>query len=106
MRLTPILLFLLLLLASSVPGQNINMAHPEEVRAQRPVTPDDIRERVNNRQFQQDTKELGDLCASLPADLDHLRQGTLSKDLLDKLKRVEKLSKRVREELTRSPRVQ
>jgi hypothetical protein len=41
------------------------------------------------------------LCASVPSDMDGVKQGLLSKDVVEKLKRVEKLSKRVREQLTR-----
>jgi hypothetical protein len=35
--------------------------------------------------------------------MDHVNQGLLSKDALEKLKRMEKLSKRVREELAQTP---
>jgi hypothetical protein len=56
---------------------------------------------VGDLQFQKDSKELSELCASVPADMDRIRQGLLPKGMIDKLKRVEKLSKRVREQLTR-----
>ena len=61
-----------------------------------------MRTRVNNLQLQQDAKELAELCAALPKDMDGVKQGLLSKDVLERLKRVEKLSKRVREELMRT----
>jgi len=51
-------------------------------------------------QLQKDAKELAGLCASVSDDMDHVKQGILSKDALEKLKRMEKLSKRVREELS------
>jgi len=57
--------------------------------------------RLNNVQLQKDARELSDLCASIPPDMDGIKRGLLSKDVLDKLKRVEKLSKRLREELAR-----
>jgi hypothetical protein len=47
-------------------------------------------------------KELAGLCASVSDDMGHVKQGLLSKDALEKLKRMEKLSKRVREELTQT----
>ncbi len=93
------LLLGLLLVALPVRSQNVNMGHPEEISAQKLPSPEDIRARVANAQFQKDAKEFAELCASIPADMDGLRQGVLSRDLLEKLKRVEKLSKRVRQGL-------
>jgi hypothetical protein len=57
---------------------------------------------MSNLQLQKDAKELAELCASVASDMDGVKQGLLSKDVLEKLKRVERLSKRVREQLTRS----
>ena len=47
-----------------------------------------------------DAQELAELSALIHADVDRANQGVLSKDLIDKLKRVEKLSKQLRNELT------
>ena len=60
------------------------------------------RARVASLQFQKDAKELAELCAAIPGEMNDVNQGLVSKDLLEKLKRVEKLSKRVREQLTRA----
>jgi hypothetical protein len=76
------------------------MGHPQEVRVQHHALPEEIRDRLSNSQFQKDAKELAELCASVPADMDGVKQGLLGKEVLDRLKRIEKLSKRVREELT------
>jgi hypothetical protein len=76
--------------------------HPEEIQAQKHSSPDDLRARVANLQLQKDAKELAELCASVPQDMDGVKQGLLAQDLLEKLKRVEKLSKRVREQLART----
>jgi len=92
----------ILLIAVPLPSQNVNPMHPEEIHVQKHPSPDDIRARVASLQFQKDAKELAELCASIPSDMDGVKQGLLSKDVLEKLKRVEKLSKRVREQLTRS----
>jgi hypothetical protein len=81
--------------------QTVNPGRPENMDVQHIPTPAELRARVNNAQFQKDAQELSELCASVPADLDGLKQGLLGKDMLDKLKRIEKLSKRVREGLTR-----
>jgi hypothetical protein len=51
--------------------------------------------------LQRDAQELADLSASIPADVNRANRGLLSKDVIDKLKRVEKLSKQLRGELTR-----
>jgi hypothetical protein len=50
-------------------------------------------------QLRHDAKELADLSASLPADVDQVNRGLLPKDVVEKLKRIEKLSKRLRGKL-------
>src|SRR5579859_2441962 len=92
----------LLLSLGSLHGQDVNMARPTEVSVQHRATPEEIRDRAAKAQFQKDVNELSDLCASVPHDMDGLKQGVLSKDAIDKLKRMEKLSKHIREELTRN----
>ena len=82
--------------------QNVNPMHPEEIQAQKHLSPEDMRARLANVQFQKDAKELAELCALVPQDMDEIRQGLLSQDLPERLKRVEKLSKRIREQLTRA----
>ena len=51
--------------------------------------------------LQRDAQELAELSASIPADVKRVNRGLLPKDLVEKLKRVEKLSKHLRSELTR-----
>ena len=51
-------------------------------------------------QLQHDAKELADLSASLPADIDQVSRGMLPKDVVERLKHIEKLAKRLRSELT------
>jgi hypothetical protein len=77
------------------------MGNPQEVHVQQVPSATTMMARMRNVQLQKDAKELAELSAALPADMDGVKQGLLQKDLLEKLKRVEKLSKRVREELTR-----
>ncbi len=95
---------LLSVLIAALPlfSQNVNLKHPEEVGAQKPTTSEEMRDRAARLQLQKDAKELSDLCASLPPDLDGIKQGILPKDVPEKLKRLEKLSKRLREELTQA----
>jgi hypothetical protein len=90
-----------MLVAITVRSQNVNPSNPVEIQAQKHLSPDEMRARLANLELQKDAKELAELCASVPTDMDGVKQGLLSKDVLEKLKRVEKLSKRVREQLTR-----
>ncbi len=76
--------------------------HPQEIDVQKHSSPEDVRTRAASLQLQKDAKELSELCASVSDDMDHVKQGLLSKDALEKLKRMEKLSKRVREQLTQT----
>jgi hypothetical protein len=101
MRSSLLLLPLLLLATIFLRSQNVNTSYPAEIQVQKHTTPEDMRARVSNLQLQKDAKELADLCASIPSDMDAVKQGLLSKAVLEKLKRVEKLSKRVREQLAR-----
>ena len=96
------LLMGVLLIAVTLVSQNVNVKHPEEFQVQKQLTPDDMRARVANLQLQKDAKELAELCASVPSDMKGVNQGLVSQDVLERLKRVEKLSKRVREQLTRA----
>ena len=98
-------LFVLGILFAATPlfSQNVNTMNPVEIQAQKHATADDLRARASNIQFQKDVEELRELCSTVPGDMDGVKQGLLPKDLLDKLKRIERLSKRVREQLSRTP---
>jgi hypothetical protein len=97
-----LLLIAVVLTAVPLPSQNVNPMHPEEIHAQKPTSPDDMRARVANLQLKKDATELSDLCASVPHDMDGVEHGLMAQGLVDKLKRLEKLSKRVRDQLARS----
>lgn len=92
----------LLVAAAPLSGQNVNPMHPQEIDVQKHPSPEDVRTRAASLQLQKDAKELAGLCASVSDDMDHVKQGLLSKDALEKLRRMEKLSKRVREQLTQT----
>lgn len=91
---------LILLLTVQFAAQNVNIKHPEEMDGRHQPTAEEMRDRQARAELQKDAKELSDLCASIPADMDGVKRGMLGQDLPGKLKRIEKLSKRVREELT------
>jgi hypothetical protein len=59
----------------------------------------ELRPHLDPLQLQREARELSDLARSLPVDIDHVNQGLLPKDIIEKLKRIEKLSKRLRGEL-------
>ena len=83
-------------------AQNVNPGYPVEIQAQKHVSPEELRERLAGGELQKNARELGELCAVLPKDMDAVKQGTVPKETIERLKRVEKLSKRVREQLTRA----
>jgi len=94
----------LLLAFSLLPAasQNVNPANPVEIQAQKHVSPEEMRARLASVELHKDAKELSELCATVPKDMDGVTQGMVSKDVIERLKRLEKLSKRVREQLTRA----
>jgi hypothetical protein len=49
--------------------------------------------------LQQEADDLARSAQTIPTDMAGVRQGTLPKDIIEKLKRIEKLSKRLRSEL-------
>jgi hypothetical protein len=49
----------------------------------------------------EEAEELAKLAQSVPEDVGQIAQGKISKDVIEKLKRIEKLSKRLRGELVR-----
>lgn len=54
---------------------------------------------ITVKQVLQQADELVSLAQQVRADTEHATQGLLAKDLKDKLKRIEKVSKQLREEL-------
>jgi hypothetical protein len=49
--------------------------------------------------LQQEADDLARTAQTIPTDVAGVRRGTLPKDIIEKLKRIEKLSKRLRSEL-------
>src|SRR5438094_8838712 len=54
-----------------------------------------VRQRVDFLELQREARELSDLAHTVPADIDNVGRGLLPKDLVEKLKRIESLSKRL-----------
>lgn len=56
-------------------------------------------QKADPAQIKQDAEDLAKLSSTLPGDVERANKGVVSKDLKDKLKRIEKLSKKLRGEL-------
>jgi len=72
---------------------NVPHIHPQE----QPITQPKVK--VDAAQLQREGQELLDLAQSLQADIDSLNHGLHPKDTVNKLKRIQKLAKHLREEI-------
>ena len=65
------------------------------------VAPDDprLQLRIDLVRLQRDADDLARAAQTIPSDVANIRRGTLPKDTIQKLKEIEKLSKRLRSEL-------
>ncbi len=59
-----------------------------------------VKPQIDPVRLQRDANELAQLAGTVPPEVDRAVHGVLAKDLKDKLKRIEKLCKRLRSELT------
>lgn len=105
-RLTPLLLLLLAIPTfsqhSSTPLQR-QIDQTVEQRQQQisrvPTSPELDTKAARIQAIRQDANDLSALSASLQSDLQKLQYGILVKDLHDNLKKMEKLSKKLRQEM-------
>ena len=49
--------------------------------------------------MEREARELSSLASSIPGDVEQLKKGLLPSDAVDKLKRIEKLSKQLRAQI-------
>ena len=100
--LLPPCLIVLLCLPVNPQARN-NWPHPPQSASQVPavtkpkVSP--LRAGTDPVELQREAKELLELSQSLQPDMESVNHGILPKDTIEKLKRIEKLSKRLRIEL-------
>ena len=73
--------------------QKYQSTHPED-------SPQQLRSQANPGRLQAEAEELAKLADSIPSDVDRISKGMLPKDILEKLKRIEKISKQLRGQLT------
>ena len=71
------------------------------LRIQRSINqaPTTAPKRLDMLQLQRDADDLARTAQTIPIDVASVRKGMLPKDVIDKLKQIEKLSKRLRTEL-------
>ena len=75
------------------------LRHAKELNASLPVPNSQVP--VDAMALKHDAEELSNLAASVPTDVQSVSKGLISKDLIQKLKQIEKLSKRLRNQLDR-----
>ena len=80
---------------TEAPGKLEIAKHP--LILERPMGPQP--QRLDPIRLREEAAELAKLAQSVSADIDQVAQGTLPKDVGYKLKRIEKLSRHLREEL-------
>jgi hypothetical protein len=64
-----------------------------------PEKPSPLRRKIDTQQIKRDADELAKLTEEVPPDVERAGKGVLSKDLNERLKRIEKLAKQLRREL-------
>jgi hypothetical protein len=79
--------------------RGLHEAEQASEQSEKNVPPPQIISHSNPGQRQKDADELARLAESLPAEVAQVNRGILPKDLSDKLKKIEKLSKRLRGEI-------
>jgi hypothetical protein len=63
------------------------------------ITPKPAGARIDLLEIQREATELAKTAQSIPLDVESVRKGMLPKDVLQKLKQIEKISKHLRSEL-------
>jgi hypothetical protein len=104
-RLMPVLLIFLATPAFSQTSNNVQEQASQHIWARgqmmRPDSAPDLDLRAARLQaIDHDATDLSVLSTSLQSDLQQLHKGLFSKDLGDRLRRMEKLAKRLRQEVT------
>lgn len=76
------------------PPQSLNGGVPDQADPSAPS-----RKHVDILQLQREASELSKMAQTIPLDVESVRKGMLPKDVIQKLKQIEKLSKQLRSEL-------
>lgn len=104
-KITPFTLCVVLLFVEIGSGQSskpipAGMRHAQELEMQNESeTAPPVRRSVDPAALQHQANQLADLAASVPQGVQNANHGLLEKDLIQRLKRIEKLSKQLRSQL-------
>jgi hypothetical protein len=74
----------------------IREADKATIASEKNIPPPQSAPPQNRQHLEQDAAELARLAGSIPADIERVHRGLLPADLKEKLKQIEKLSKRLR----------
>jgi hypothetical protein len=103
MRFSLLVVFLLLASIAAAQGKQvppgIRAADKADVAFEKSVPPPLISAQRKPPDLRPDADQLAKLAESIPADVESLRKGMLPKDVIQKLKQIEKLSKSLRSKL-------
>lgn len=90
-----------LFVALAVPQSTHHYPTPPESMDPQPTDKDQttLSPRVNLKQLQREADDLARTAQTIPSDVASVRKGMLPKDVIEKLKQIEKLSKHLRTEL-------
>jgi len=93
--------FLLAALSAISRAQHGNWPSPPQAadKSSTAMTPNSQKLAVARADYEEQAKEILELSQSLQADLRQVNRGILPKETIEKLKRIEKLSKHLRSEL-------
>jgi len=94
--------FLLLVLSTSAQQRGFpprpGLTGGEQARSlAEPISP---ARHIDPAQLQKDADDLARAAQTIPSDVENVRKGTLPKDVIQKLKQIEKLSKRLRSQIS------
>ena len=102
MKLSLLLLSLLLLVTTAVAqlDRGTRQADRAEAQTEKDMPPPIVqRPRLDYAKVQHEAAELSKIAQTIPSDVDQIAQGAFPKDVIEKLKQIEKLSKHLRSEL-------
>lgn len=97
--LLPAILGLSLIMAAAQTSHYPTPPEPMDPESRKTEQPQVSTRRVDAAQVQKEADDLARMAQTIPNDVASVRKGMLPKDVIEKLKQIEKLSKRLRMEL-------
>jgi hypothetical protein len=89
------------MLAQRPGAPSLNQAEQADAKSQRDMPPPlNQRGPIDVVKLKRDADELASLAQSVPPEIDQTSKGLLPKDLTEKLKRIEKLAKQLRSQIS------